>query len=106
MIVDLAQSIPGSPEQMAQWAQDLITKYGPEHLTAGWLKENLDYIPDGLAKQRIISKVGNVLTLKDSHDKVKADVVGSGDIFSQWRQIEAQQVEAENQKHYRDYDLL
>jgi hypothetical protein len=100
VIEDFAASIPSnSPQQMAQWAQDLVTRYGPEQLNAGWLREHFGYISDDLARQRIASKVGNMLTLQQQHDRVKADVVGDGDVYSQWRRIEEQQKQQE-QEHF------
>jgi hypothetical protein len=98
LVTDLASSIPSNdPNSMKQWAQQVLANV-PELITAEWLEEHLGQVRDGLARERIRSKAGNLSGLIQNKTRVKTELVANGDLYHQWQR----DVEAKAQKQYDD----
>jgi hypothetical protein len=90
IIDDLASGMQQTPEVRA-WAEDLKTKHNPKAATGEWFAEHLNMIPDGIHRQRIQNKIGQLSELQKSADQVAGEIASNGDLFRQWQALENEQ---------------
>jgi hypothetical protein len=89
LIDDIAGSLPQTPE-VRSWAEGL-KNHDPRKATSEWYQTHLNLVPDGIARQRIATKIGQLSELQQTADRVATEIAGSGDLFRQWQEVEGQQ---------------